>query len=81
MNPRPDFVLLDIDLPHDEAFRINQHIQSDPTLREIPVIALGAVIDFATQKRLQRDGFATFTTKPLPRRQFADLIRRILGGN
>ena len=29
MNPRPDFILLDTDLPHAEAFVINRHVQSD----------------------------------------------------
>ena len=81
MTPRPDFVLLDIDLPHAEAFLINLRIQSDPLLRSIPVIALGSVIDFATRQRLQHDGFATFVLKPLPRRQFGDLVRRVLGGD
>jgi response regulator RpfG family c-di-GMP phosphodiesterase len=80
MTPRPDFVLLNIDLPFNEAFVINHHIQSDPLLCTIPVIALGSVIDFAMRQRLQRDGFATFVLKPLPRRQFGDLVQRILAG-
>jgi len=80
MNPPPDFVLLDIDLPHDDAFIINHRIQSDSLLRTIPVIAVASVIDFATRQRLQRDGFATGITKPLSRRQFGDLVKRILGG-
>jgi len=81
MNPRPDFVLLDIDLPHSAAFSINLHIQSDPLLRAIPVIAVGSVIDFAVRQRLHHDGFATFVLKPLPRRQFGNLVQRILGGD
>ncbi len=80
MTPRPDFILLDIDLPRAQAFIINRHIQADPTLRAIPVIAVASVIDFALNKRLQYDGFATVVSKPLPRRQFGDLLRRVLGG-
>ena len=81
MNPQPDFVLLDIDLPREEAFLVSRRIQADPTLRAIPVIALGSVIDFPTRQRLQRDGFATFIVKPLPRRQFGELLQRVLGGS
>jgi CheY-like chemotaxis protein len=81
MNPTPDFVLLDIDLPHDDAFTINQLIHSDTTVHNIPVIAVGSVIDFALRQRLQREGFATFVRKPLPRRQFGDLLQHVLGGN
>jgi len=80
MNPRPDFVLLDIDLPYNEAFVINLNIQADAMLRTIPVMAVGSVIDFAARQRLQHDGFATFILKPLPRRQFGDLVECILSG-
>ena len=81
MNPTPDFVLLDTDLPQGDAFTINQRIQSDAAVRDIPVIAVGSVIDFALRQRLQREGFATFVLKPLPRRQFGDLLQRVLGGD
>jgi len=81
MNPLPDFVLLDIDLPHDAAYTINHRVQADPVLRTIPIIALGSVIDFGVRKRLQHEGFATFIAKPLPRRQFGEQVQRILGGD
>ena len=80
MTPWPDFVLLDIDLPLHQALAINHHIHTDPLLRAIPVIAVGSVIDFAVRQRLQNEGFATFVLKPLPRRQFGELVERILAG-
>ena len=80
MNPPPDFVLLNIDLPNGSAFTINQTIQADQTVRNIPIIALGSVEAFSLRQQAKRSGFAGFIPKPLPRRQFGDILRRILGG-
>jgi CheY-like chemotaxis protein len=38
--PRPDFILLNVDLPDGDAFAIYQEILADPVLGQIPVIAL-----------------------------------------
>ncbi len=81
MTPSPNFILLDIDLAGGDAFVINQRIQSDPTLRQIPVIALGSTDDFPLRQQMQRAGFAALILKPIPRRRFADLLERILGGD
>jgi CheY-like chemotaxis protein len=80
MSPSPDFVLLDIDLAQGDAFTINQHLQSDSDARAIPVIALASADDYAVRKRVQSAGFAGLIVKPLPRRQFGELINRILAG-
>jgi CheY-like chemotaxis protein len=80
MSPAPDFVLLDIDLSQGDAFTINRHLQSDPDTRAIPVIALAAADDYAVRKRAQRAGFAGLIVKPVPRRQFGELISRVLAG-
>jgi CheY-like chemotaxis protein len=79
MDPLPDFVLLNIDLPNGGAFAIHQKIQSDPAARGIPVIAVGATVDLRQQAR--RSGFAGFIPKPLPRRQFGEILQRILDGD
>jgi CheY-like chemotaxis protein len=80
MTPPPDFILLDIDLLQGDAYSINQRLQADPDSREIPVIALSTSVDFATRQRAQRAGFAGLIVKPLPRRQFGELISRVLSG-
>src|ERR1051325_3092215 len=38
--PRPDLVLLDLNLPRKDGREVLQEIKSDPTLRSIPVIVL-----------------------------------------
>lgn len=80
MTPPPDFILLDIDLVQGDAFGINRHLQADPTSNDIPVIALASTDDYAVRQRARRAGFAGLVVKPLPRRQFGELITRILSG-
>jgi CheY-like chemotaxis protein len=80
MQPRPDFVLLDLDLPQANAFDISKSIQLDPSLRDIPVICLGEEEMHLPVERAQRSGCHSFLTKPLPRSQFAHMLHRILNG-
>ncbi len=80
MNPPPDFVLLNVDLPHGSAFTINRTIQADPAVRGIPVIAIGTGDSSPLRQQAQHSGFASYLAKPLPRRQFGTILQRILSG-
>jgi len=78
MNPPPDFIFLDLDLSSGDAFAINRQLHSERT--DVAVIAFSSGQDFALRQRAQNEGFAAFVHKPLPRRQFGDLLLRILAG-
>ncbi len=80
MSPRPDFVLLDLDLPGGNPYVILHQLKTDLALAEIPVIAIadGAILNAAALAR--EAGFAGFITKPLPRREFGGRLARILAG-
>lgn len=80
MNPLPNMILLNIDLAHADAFGIQQRLRGDSAAGDIPVIALASSNDFSTRKRVRRGGFAGLMIKPLPRRQFAELLDRVLAG-
>jgi CheY-like chemotaxis protein len=80
MHPRPDFILLDLDLPQADPFDITTSIRLDPNLHDIPIICLGEADTHQSVKRAQQSGCDSFLTKPLPRRQFADMLHRILNG-
>jgi CheY-like chemotaxis protein len=76
---RPDFILLDVDLPDGDAFAIYQRIRSSRELRDIPVIAL--YDQHATRQLLPRilaSGFTAYIAKPIAQRDFEDLLRSIL---
>ena len=80
INPPPDFVLLNVDLPHDSAFAINKLIQADPAVRNIPVIAIGATNSIPVRQQARHSGFASYIAKPLPRRKLGSILQRILSG-
>jgi CheY-like chemotaxis protein len=79
MQPRPDFILLDLDLPQGDSLQICSAIRHSQVLNNLPIIAIG---DYQIEMlpKLRRCGFASFLPKPLPRKQFADYLGRILAG-
>jgi len=80
MEPQPDFILLDLDLPQGDAFSIVRSLKEHPDLCHIPVIAISDDSSHATADRVRHAGFNGFIAKPLPRRQFGDLVEQVLQG-
>ena len=80
MFPRPNFILLDMDLPGGDPYAIIETLKADPELAHIPVIALAESARAGILARAREVGFAGYMTKPLPRREFGALLNRILAG-
>jgi CheY-like chemotaxis protein len=80
MHPRPNFILLDLNLPQANAFELALNIRRDPYLADIPIICLGESHTNHYLERAQQCGCHGYMTKPLPRQDFADLLRNILSG-
>jgi len=80
MQPRPTFLLLDMDLPLGDPFDILEALKADPDLAEIPVIAMADDARLGEQPQVRLAGFAGFVGKPLPRKHFNDLLERALSG-
>ncbi len=75
--PRPDFILLDLNLPKKDGREVLAEIKADPDLRSIPVVIL-------TTSRAQQDILKTYNmhvncyiTKPVDMNQFLDVIKSI----
>ncbi len=75
--PRPDIILLDLNLPRKDGHEVLAEIKEDPDLRRIPVITL-------TTSRDERDITAIYNlhgncyvTKPVDLEGFMDVIRSI----
>jgi CheY-like chemotaxis protein len=79
MYPRPDFILLNMDLPDGDAYAIAHHIQSDAALRQIPVIGVGDS-DSTNIRKMQSNGFSGLVAKPIMRSQLGALLRQVLAG-
>lgn len=75
--PRPDLVLLDLNLPRLDGRQVLADIKTDPDLKQIPVVVL-------TSSRAEKDLLGAydqhancFITKPVGFEEFMDVIRSI----
>jgi len=75
--PRPDLILLDLNLPRKDGREVLIELKSDPDLRVIPVVVLTtsrAEEDVLRAYQLQAN---CFITKPVDFKQFLDVVRSI----
>src|SRR3954447_9455689 len=66
-----DLVLLDIQMPEMDGLAVLEHMTSDMSLRDVPVIMVSAVDDFETVLRCIKLGADDYVQKPFN----ADLLR------
>ncbi len=75
--PRPDLVLLDLNLPKDDGRQLLEQIKSDPELSHIPVVVLttsSAEEDILRSYKLHANAYVT---KPVDLDQFMNAVRQI----
>ena len=75
--PRPDLVLLDLNLPKKDGKEVLQFIKSDPDLKKIPVIILttsSSEFDITRAYQLHAN---CYITKPIDFDSFIDVIKLI----
>ena len=77
--PRPDLILLDLNLPRKDGREVLKEIKDDPNLRRIPVVVL-------TTSRAEEDVLRAYNlhancyiTKPVDFTQFISVVRSIEG--
>jgi CheY-like chemotaxis protein len=73
--PRPDLILLDLNLPRKDGREVLQEIKQDDRLRHIPVVILTtsqAEQDILQSYRLRANAFVT---KPVEIDQFFEVVR------
>lgn len=75
--PRPDLILLDLNMPRKGGNEVIFEIKSDPELRRIPIVVL-------TTSRAEEDvirsydlGVSSFIVKPLTFTEFVDVMEAI----
>ena len=76
-SPRPDLILLDLNLPKKDGREVLAEIKEDPDLRRIPVVVL-------TTSRAERDVARSYNlhancyiSKPIDLEQFVTVVRAI----
>ena len=76
-SPRPDLILLDLNLPRKNGREVLEEIKSDPALRRIPVMVLttsNAEQDLTSAYNLHAN---CYITKPVDLDQFMTVVRSI----
>jgi two-component system, cell cycle response regulator DivK len=77
---RPNLILLDIQIPHEDGYTVLQQIRRHPHLQETVVVAVTANILPQDEERARAAGFDGFIGKPISARHFPQQIERILAG-
>jgi two-component system, chemotaxis family, response regulator Rcp1 len=75
--PRPDFILLDLNLPKMDGREVLAHIKEDDDLRTIPTVILttsDAEADIVTSYKLQAN---CYLSKPVQLEEFESLVKSI----
>lgn len=75
-----DLVLLDLQLPGKDGYSVLGELRSDPSTRDLQVVALTANVMRQDVDRCREAGFDGFIGKPIDGRRFRETFSRILAG-
>ena len=75
--PRPDLILLDLNLPRKDGREVLAEIKEDEVLRRIPVVVLTTSRDEADVLKMYDLHANCYVTKPLDLGDFIEVVRSI----
>lgn len=75
--PRPDLILLDLNLPRKDGREVLAELKSDPDLRTIPVVVLTTSKDDRDISQAYRLQANCYIAKPVDFEQFVSVLRAI----
>ena len=75
--PRPDLILLDLNLPGKDGRQVLEEIKSDPGLRRIPVMMMSSSREDRDMQRAYELHANCYIEKPLDFDQYVDVVRSI----
>lgn len=80
LEPKPDFILLDIHVPPHDGYAMLTMIRDNPDLRSAEVLAVTASVMAQEIEHLKARGFNGALAKPLDMMTFPEIIRRLEAG-
>ena len=75
--PRPDLILLDLNLPRKDGRQVLQEIKSDESLKRIPVVVLTTSKNEEDVLRAYELHANCYITKPVDFNRFMDVVKSI----
>ena len=76
---QPDLVLLDLDMPGLDGLEVVKKIREDPTLVNLPVVAVTAFAMDRDREKAMEAGFTAYITKPVRAAALRQQVRQLLG--
>ena len=74
----PDLILMDIQLPERSGLEVTADIKADPSLADIPVIAVTAFAMKSDEQRIREGGCEDYLAKPISVPVFIEKIKKYL---
>ncbi len=71
-----DVVIMDLDMPVLDGFATTQRIRGEPSLRELPIIALTADVVGTVREQCMHVGMTDYLPKPCELRQLIEVVHR-----
>jgi two-component system cell cycle response regulator DivK len=75
----PDLILMDIQLPEISGLDVTRRIKADPTICDIPIIAVTAFAMKDDEEKIMAAGCEAYLSKPISIMSFMETVRRFLG--
>jgi CheY-like chemotaxis protein len=75
--PRPDLILLDLNLPRIDGRELLSDIKADDHLSSIPVVIMTGSDDYEDELRSQRLNVEGYITKPVDMPKFLGLVKEL----
>ena len=75
---RPDFVILDVQLPDTDGFEVLRQLRASPRNGNLPIIAMTSYAMAGDRERLLAAGCTGYIEKPIDPTRVIDDIRRII---
>jgi len=75
--PRPELILLDLNLPKKSGREVLSEIKADPILRRIPVVVMTTSTSEQDVERAYRLNANCYVAKPIALEDFFDVVRSI----
>ena len=75
---RPDLVLMDIQLPGMDGLSATKIIKEDPSLKDIPVVALTSYAMQGDEEKALEAGCTGYIAKPIDTRKFLETVSQYL---
>lgn len=75
---KPDLIIMDIQLPEMDGIEATRILKTDPTTKDIPIVALTAYAMASDKRRMQEAGCNDYITKPFQVREFLGKVTEYL---